>query len=119
MDNQNEFGARVREWRRERFKTLRETATEAELDYSYLSKIETGSMPPPSEEIIVKIAKALGQEPEELFRLAQKVPQDLKPILSDSAAAPALLRSINGLSEKEIGLLIKSAESMKSDKSRR
>ena len=68
------FGQRLRELRKARGIALRKLAEEAGIDFTYLSKIETGAMPPPSEEAIMALASTLNVDPDELFALAKKMP---------------------------------------------
>lgn len=48
---------------------------------SYLSKVERGLVPPPSEAKINLLAKALGEDPDVLPALAGKVSQDLQAVV--------------------------------------
>jgi len=89
----NEFGSRIRELRKLANKNQREVADEVDIDFTYLSKIESGSMPPPSEKVISKLAKVLNADSDELITLAGKVPSDLSNILRDKEIVQ-LLRSI-------------------------
>ena len=45
---------------------------------SYLSKIERGEQPPPSEEKIVALAEVLGEDPDVMLAMAGKVSSDLQ-----------------------------------------
>jgi transcriptional regulator with XRE-family HTH domain len=59
---------RIREKRRrdnDRF-TLRQFAKAVGVSPTYLSKVEKGNFPPPSEERIISIAKGLGEDPDKL-----------------------------------------------------
>lgn len=76
------FGQRLRELRKARGIALRKLAEEAGIDFTYLSKIETGAMPPPSEEAIMALASTLNVDPDELFALAKKMPSHLLEELS-------------------------------------
>ncbi len=58
--------------------SLRWLAAEAGLEPSYLSKIERGLAPPPSEAKIRAIAAALEEDPDVLLALAGKVSSDLQ-----------------------------------------
>lgn len=109
------FGEQLRKWRLERKVNQRDLANKVGMDFTYLSKLENGRMPPPSEAMIQAIGRALEKEPEldVLFRLAEKVPEDLKPIITGSREAPALLRAINGLSDAEVRKLTRLAENYK------
>ncbi|MDX1577841.1 MAG: helix-turn-helix transcriptional regulator [Gemmatimonadota bacterium] len=77
------FGAFVRE-RRERLRetdpsySVRQVAGRIEVQPSYLSKVERGQVPPPSEETIVRLARVLGEDADVMLALAGKVSTDLK-----------------------------------------
>ncbi len=96
------FGKRLRQLRLDRKVNQRALAARVGIDFTYLSKIENERMPPPSEDVIVKLAKALGADPDDLLRLAQRVPQDIKSVINSSPALPSLLRTVSGLSDDEI-----------------
>ncbi len=59
-------------------KGLRELAREINLSPSYLSRMEAGDFPPPSEEVIIKLAKVLKIDSDELLALANKIDPMLK-----------------------------------------
>ena len=61
--------------------SVRQVAAKVGLEPSYLSKIERDEQPPPSEESIRAIAKALGEDPDVLLALAGKVSADLQRII--------------------------------------
>jgi transcriptional regulator with XRE-family HTH domain len=96
------FGERLRQLRRERQMNQRTLAARVGIDFTYLSKIENGRMEPPSAETIVKLAQALGANPDELLLLAKKLPQDLTPVITQSPQWPAFLRSIRDLTDDEL-----------------
>ena len=75
------FGERVRELRKAKNLTLRDLAGQVGVDFTYLSKIECGKLDfgdYPGEGLIVKLAKALGAEEEELMLMAEKVPESIR-----------------------------------------
>jgi PAS domain S-box-containing protein len=58
----------------------RELAEKTGISFAYVSKLETGVMPPPRQKIILALAKVLGannEDTDELFGLAKKMPSDL------------------------------------------
>jgi transcriptional regulator with XRE-family HTH domain len=61
--------------------SVRQVAGRAGLEPSYLSKIERGEQPPPSEESIRAIAQVLEEDPDVLLALAGKVSADLQRII--------------------------------------
>lgn len=58
--------------------SLRATAKKIGVQPSYLSKVERGDEPPPSEEKIVLLAKELGENQDLLLAMAGKVSSDLR-----------------------------------------
>jgi HTH-type transcriptional regulator, competence development regulator len=96
------FGERLRQLRRDRQMNQRTLAARVGIDFTYLSKLENGRLDPPSAETIVKLAQALGANPDELLLLAHKVPQDLIPVITRSPQWPAFLRSIRDLTDDEL-----------------
>jgi transcriptional regulator with XRE-family HTH domain len=109
------FGEQVRRWRIEKRFNQRDFADKVGIDFTYLSKIENNKMPPPSERAILLMAEVLEQDADILLQLAQKVPQDLKQVITGSREAPALLRAIQGLDENKIKRLTEIAEQMKEE----
>lgn len=76
-----QFGNRLRQLRKQAGATQRELAHKTRLNFTYLSKIETGVFPPPSEKVILQLAEALNADKDELITLAGKVPSDIAQIL--------------------------------------
>lgn len=80
------FGDYLRQRREEKRATdpeysVRKLAASVGIEPSYLSKIERGEQPPPSEETIVALAKELDEDPDLLLALAGKVSKDLQAII--------------------------------------
>lgn len=80
------FGRHVREQRErlqqsDRRYSLRQVAQRIGLEPAYLSKIERGDVPPPSEATTVKLAMELGEDPDVLLAMAGKVSSDLQEII--------------------------------------
>lgn len=77
------FGGYVRE-RREALReqddrySVRQVAQRIGVEPSFLSKVERGEAPPPSEGKIVALARELGADPDVLLALAGKVSSDLQ-----------------------------------------
>ena len=80
------FGDYVRQ-RREKLRetdrkySLRQVAQRAGIEPAYLSKIERGEQPPPSEAKIRKLAAELDADPDVLLALGGKVSADLQKII--------------------------------------
>ena len=80
------FGGHVREVRerilgRNRAFSVRQVAGRVGIEPSYLSKIERGEEPPPSEKTIRAIARELNENVDVLLALAGKVSGDLRTII--------------------------------------
>ena len=61
--------------------SLRRVALVAQIEPSYLSKIERGISPPPSEGKIKLLAGVLGEDPDLLLALAGKISTDLQKVI--------------------------------------
>jgi HTH-type transcriptional regulator, competence development regulator len=75
------FGEHVRKLRRANGLTLRELASNVGVGFTYLSRVETGTMTYgdyPSEALIHRLADAFGADEDELLLLAEKVPQPVR-----------------------------------------
>jgi len=87
--------------------SIREVSRRAGIDVSYLSRMEKGEVPPPREEIILRLAGVLGvEDPDELLELADKIPPDVQEIIRDHyQEIPSFLRTAKDLSAEEWGRL--------------
>jgi len=75
------FGKRVRALRQARKLTLRALAAKIGVGFTYLSKVENEKLDfadYPSDDLIVKLAKALDADADELLILAKKIPAKIK-----------------------------------------
>ncbi|MHB1000800.1 MAG: helix-turn-helix domain-containing protein [Armatimonadota bacterium] len=88
-----QFGSFIRELRKQKDLSLRQLAEDAGIDFTYLSKVETNKIPPPSEEAITRLAKVLGADVDELLSLAKKVDRSIHDFLVTEPSAPRLLRA--------------------------
>lgn len=80
-DTNNRFGHELRVVRKQRCISLRRCAELAGISPIYLSRIETGDMPPPSEETIYRLAAVLLVDRDAMMLLAGKLPSDLTGLL--------------------------------------
>ena len=81
-----QFGAHLRQAREalqagDKSYSLRQVAQRVGIEPAYLSKIERGVFPPPSEAVIVKLAELLGEDKDVLLALAGKLSSDLQQII--------------------------------------
>ena len=98
------FPDRLRELRRAARLSQRALAEQVGVDFTYLSKIENGRVEPPSEGVLLRIAKELASKlgkdetalADELITLAGKIPSDLAETLSRNPEVVRLLRSVGG-----------------------
>ena len=96
------FGRLIRELRikNKEYGSLREFARRVGLSPAYLSRIENGKEPPPSEAVLGKLAEALGADKYELFSSAGKVPTEfLETFKKNPRGMASFMRRV-----KEVGL---------------
>ena len=108
MGESRKFGARLRELRIQAGMTLRGLAQAVNIDFTYLSKIENGVLPPPSEKVIQQLAESLQADRDELFTLAGRIPSDIAEMLKNREAM-RILRSEH--TQKKIKASSKKGES--------
>ena len=60
---------------------MRKVAQRVGIEPAYLSKIERGDVPPPSEATIRRLAQELQEDPDVLLAMAGKVSRDLQDIV--------------------------------------
>lgn len=105
------FGKTVRKLREEKQISIAQLARRVGMSPTYLAPIERDVFPPPAEQKVVKIAKALDQDADELLALAGRVASDLHRIIRQMPVPAArLLRAVSGLPEAEIEKIVRAAE---------
>jgi transcriptional regulator with XRE-family HTH domain len=75
------FSERIRELRKARGLSQRALAAKVKVTFGYISKIENDNLDfgdYPSDDVIRRIAKALGTEPDDLLLLAEKIPDRIR-----------------------------------------
>ena len=104
----NTFGRRVR-GKREALRSLdprfglRQTAARSGIEPSYLSKVERGLAPPPSEPAIGRLAESLALDRDELLALAGKIPEDVRQtILKRPKLLAGLVRQFAEVSDQAV-----------------
>ncbi len=106
MGNNQKFGAQLRELRKRAGLTLRELAEKVNVNFTYLSKIENGALPPPSEKVIRHLAEVLNYDKDELLTLAGIIPSDIAEILKDRKAREKLRAEQAKRASKSTGIKI-------------
>ena len=89
------FGERVRRIRQERGMGLRDTARRVGVSATFLSRIETGAeQATPREDVIRKLAEALGDDFDHLMQLAGRIPSEVKDVVQTDPQMPEFLRRV-------------------------
>ena len=104
MEKNNKFCIELKKYRIKSGLTQQQLAARVGVDTSYLSRIENGLLPPPSEIILTSLAEALNIDPAKLVRLSGRIPQQMAQELEARAKSefgPKLrdLRNKAGLSQ--------------------
>jgi len=86
------FGELLKELRRSKSISQRQLASQVNVDFSYISKIENDRLPPPAAETVEKICDALGLSSELLLAYSGKVSEELKSIMTSSPEAVKFLQ---------------------------
>ncbi|MGD8336284.1 MAG: helix-turn-helix transcriptional regulator [Desulfobacterales bacterium] len=86
------FGKLLRSFRLKAGLGLRELARLIDKSPGYLSDVELDNVPPPSEETIVQIAKALNVDKKSLLSTAKKVDPELSEYVAEQPQAADFLR---------------------------
>jgi transcriptional regulator with XRE-family HTH domain len=105
------FGEQVRQLRKAKGLTLRVLAGQVGVNFTYLSKIECGKLDfgeYPGEGLIVKLARALDADEEELMLLAEKVPDSIRRRVLQR---PDAFRKLARLDDKALDRVLRQIES--------
>ena len=104
------YARQVRERRREanlRY-SIRQTAQRIGVEPGYLSRIERGETPPPSEAMVRRLAEDLGEDTDLLLAMAGKVARDIREIIIQRPIIFAeLIRSLGEASDEELAILVR------------
>jgi transcriptional regulator with XRE-family HTH domain len=107
MPGSKEFGSRIKSLREAKKQTnpnytLRQFALQLGISATFLSKVERGEIPAPTDKII-KMAELLDCDSDELLALADKVDPELSDIIKEKPVEMAsFLRSARGLSSEQL-----------------
>lgn len=111
MLKHNLFGVFLKEKRQQKNLSLRELSNKANIAHTYIAKIENGSKPPPSDDVLIRLAKGLNLDDESseiFFDLAAKcksinddknfyIPADISEYLFNEDKAKNLIRKASKL----------------------
>src|SRR5260370_38308934 len=100
------FGSRIRELRQAKNLTLRDMAKKVKVTFTYLSKIENQKLSFgefPSDELIVRLARALDADPDELLILAEKIPDVIRKRVLQR---PDVFRRLSGLDDEKLDAVL-------------
>ena len=93
VNNKDSFNKKLRELRERSGLSQSELANRVGVSFTYLSKIENGVKPPPSEKVILKLAEVLNCDKDDLMFSAGKVPSDIARILKNREVRQSLRES--------------------------
>ena len=100
------FGSRIRVLRQAKKLTLRDVAKKVKVTFTYLSKIENQKLSFgefPSDELIVRLARALDADPDELLILAEKIPDAIRKRVLQR---PDVFRRLSGLDDAKLDAVL-------------
>lgn len=104
------FGEKVRHLRKAKGLTQRDLADRVKVNFTYISKIENGKLDfgeYPSDDLIRKLARVLGADADEMFLLAEKIPE---PIKRRVIQRPAAFRRFASLNDEQMDRLLKTLD---------
>ncbi len=110
------FGEMLRALRRQAGLSQRELAQRASLDFSYISKVENGRLPPPAADTIVLLCSILGVSADDLLAATRKLPSDVEEKISSSPTAQAFLREAQSLTDDQWQQLTQTLRQLKGDR---
>jgi transcriptional regulator with XRE-family HTH domain len=88
--------------------SVRQVAQRIGVEPSFLSKVERGEAPPPSEAKIVALALELGEDPDVLLALAGKVSSDLQQAIRNRPELfAALIRELKDMPDHAVLRLVR------------
>lgn len=96
-----QFGPTVKRRRLDKGLSQKELAEAVGIDFGYLSNIERSKVNPPSRDVVLRIAKELEIDKDELLVLARRVPSDIEPIITQGPHIPRVLRRAKGLNKQD------------------
>lgn len=110
------FGKKIRELRKTHNLTQKELGDLVGVGFAYLSKVENERLDfgdYPSEDLIRKLAAALGTDEDELMLLAKKIPEHIRQRVLER---PDAFRKFADLADADIDRLLEEMEKKKNKK---
>lgn len=104
------FGQKIRALRKAKSLSQRDLAAKVKVNFTYISKIENEKLDfgdYPSEDLIIKIAKALDADADELLILAKKVPEGVRKRVIQR---PDAFRKLAALDDKALDKLLENLD---------
>lgn len=96
------FGARLRQLRAAATMSQRQVAEAAEINFTYLSKVENGRTEPPSEATIRRLAEILNGNPDELLALSGKISPTLRDVVGRDPRLAYLINALPALNGRQL-----------------
>lgn len=97
----SDFGKMLKTFRTKKEISQRKLAELVGIDFTYISKIESGTMDPPAEDKIVKMAEVLGEDPDAMLIAAKKIPSQFQKTITENNNMAMFLRKANNLSQSQ------------------
>jgi HTH-type transcriptional regulator, competence development regulator len=100
------FGEKIRQLRKAKDLSQRDLASKVKVNFTYISKIENEKLDfgdYPSEELILKLAKILDADADDLLILAEKIPESLKKRVMER---PDVFRKLASLDNESLDKLL-------------
>lgn len=110
------FGRRLHDLRKAQNLSQRTLAERVGVNFTYLSKVESEKLDfamYPSEELIRKLASALGGDVDELLLLAKKIPADIRERVIER---PDAFRKIASLDDRALDQILRQIEQSEGDR---
>ena len=104
------FGEKIRRLRKALNLSQRDLAGKVKVNFTYISKIENEKLDfgdYPSEELILKLAKAMEADTDELLLLAKKIPESVRKRVIQR---PDVFRKLASLDDKSLDKILEDLE---------
>ncbi|MGC1722486.1 MAG: helix-turn-helix transcriptional regulator [Isosphaeraceae bacterium] len=104
------FGEKIRQLRKAKELSQRDLASKVKVNFTYISKIENEKLDfgdYPSEELILKLARVLDADADDLLILAEKIPESLKKRVMER---PDVFRKLASLDNESLDKLLENLD---------